>query len=127
MCRGVFNQESSVGVAKAARAMVAVRLISGLPAALDCTHNGYTAREDALALAKEHGARCIALLCRVPYQEVQRRNMARADHLQVPEFVVAQMNAQVKTLRVPGLLADGFDAVYTFNKTTSDLVINFTD
>jgi predicted kinase len=126
LCGGVFVLGASGQVAHAARSLVAARLAHGLPAALDCTHTSEKVRATAITLAHNAHAKAIALLCVVPLAEVQRRNVARDVSLHVPRAVVATMAAATQELTPKALLAEGFDAVYTFDEHVTDLEIFFT-
>jgi predicted kinase len=124
---GVFSSDTSDAVARQARALTYDRLITGLPCALDSTHNGKTSRALVLEMAEAALARPVALLCTMSFSQVWKRNISRDPALRVPRSIVFDMVKNVRALTPKLLKAEGFSAVYCFDANVTDLTIDFTD
>lgn len=121
----VYTKDVSAAIAQAALDMVRARLVAGLGAALDSTHNGHRARLNAVALARREKAPVIALLSKVPLSVVLARNAARHPNKRVPEDIIQQMYSNLEGVTVATLTEEGFDQVYVFDETTERLDMSF--
>jgi len=123
--RTMFGDVSTQGnpwiVHEAARHMLRVRLVEGLPSAYDATNLTVRERQNLLVMADQNDYYVVALVGDVPIEVVKLRNEIRQD--KVPEFVIDRM---VKKREEP-TVKEGFDEVVRFDQFTKNLRIAFTD
>uniref|UniRef100_UPI003F495A4C AAA family ATPase n=1 Tax=Amycolatopsis sp. CA-293810 TaxID=3239926 RepID=UPI003F495A4C len=107
----VHDHAVSVAAVAAVHAEIDESLADGVDVTLDATSTVAEHRARWLGLARQHGARPIALVLRadLDLDLVLRRNAARTRP--VPADVVERMWHEVQQLTVPVLLGEGFTEV----------------
>jgi predicted kinase len=104
------SQESTYHAVAVFDAVVAGRLVRGLPTVVDATNTDATVRARLTDTARTHGMPAVAITVRKPLAVCQTRQTDRPANRQVPQHVVAAQHAAVPT--DAQLRAEGFTAVH---------------
>ncbi len=116
-------QGNPAAVHGVARAVVALRLSSGLSAAYDATSVNARDRAVLVELARKNRANPVALIFAAGPYVAKDRNASRPPESRVPEEVIDRMSRPLEQVSAQSLVREGFSDVYVIDQSVTEIEI----